>query len=279
MTKRKVGIWHNDAKAGTHEAADRLAGIIERAGAQPVMSSAMITAGERAAAQFGGCEFLCVLGGDGTLLMALDMTLPLDIPILGINMGRVGFLSELQPDQMEQGVRRALAGEGHIERRMLLEATTSDGQRALALNDVAFNRSEMAVGVLPIEYGAGGNVIDRMAGDGLIVATATGSTAYSLSAGGPVVSPHLRCILVTPICPHTLHARPVALSPDETVTVRLLTQSENASVLVDGFKRLIVPRDDHTVTIRQASVSAAFLRLDAINFFDVLHEKLSGWTH
>ena len=282
MAQCKVGIWHNDAKKGTLEAAHRLVDVLEHAGAQPVLDERLkgvLNRPDLNVHGFEGCAFLCVLGGDGTLLSALDVALPLNLPILGINMGRVGFLSELQPDQMEQGVLRALSGEGMLDRRMLLEACTGDGQRALALNDVSFNRSDLAVGILPIEYAVSGAVIDRIAGDGLVVATATGSTAYSLSAGGPVVSPRLDCILLTPICSHTLHSRPVAVSAQETVTVRVLEDSERAHVLVDGYKRLILPPDDPVVTIRRAKACATFLRLDEQNFFDVMHKKLSGWAH
>ena len=206
MAQRRVGIWYNDSKENSLETAYQLVGVLRRQGVKPVMGPMLAQAlGETASSQgdFAGCEFLCVLGGDGTLLAAVDAALDLNLPLLGVNLGRVGYLSEVQPENLARDVGRALAGEGWLDRRMLLRATTSDGGSALALNEVAFNRSENSVGILALEVSAGGAMVDRVAGDGLVVATPTGSTAYSLSAGGPLVAPGLNCILLTPICPHT----------------------------------------------------------------------------
>lgn len=278
---RYVGIWYNGSKDGVFETAACLVRAIERAGAYPVMDGALCRriGHEAACEDFAACEFLCVLGGDGTLLAALDVALPLGLPLLGVNMGRVGYLSEVQPENIERDVQRALSGESFIERRMLLEASTSAGERGLALNEVSFNRAEGTVGILALEMSAGGAVIDRLAGDGLVVATATGSTAYSLSAGGPVVAPGLDCVLLTPICSHTLHARPVVVSADQVVTVRVIDDRSRAHVLLDGRKPISLPEGDPRVTIRRAEATAAFLRLEDRNFFDVLREKLSDWTH
>lgn len=280
MEQVRIGIWPNDSKNGTLDAARRLVQLIESAGACPVTDARFASALDmpRLGGSFEGSRFLCVLGGDGTLLAALEIAVRHGLPLLGVNMGRVGYLTELQPEMMEDGVLRAIRGEGFLDRRMLLEVE-SGGERVLALNDVAFNRSETAVGILPLEFSAGGAKIDRIAGDGLVVASATGSTAYSLSAGGPVVAPGLDCILLTPICSHTLHARPVVVSADLPVTVRVLDDSTRAHVLVDGFKHLALDEDEPVVTIRKAEASVSFLRFEARNFFALMREKLTSWQH
>lgn len=282
MAQRRVGIWYNDSKENSLEAAYQLVGVLRRHGVKPVMGPMLAQAlGETASRQedFAGCEFLCVLGGDGTLLAAVDAAMALDLPMLGVNLGRVGYLSEVQPENLARDVGRALAGEGWLDRRMLLRATTSDGGSALALNEVAFNRSENSVGILALEVSAGGAMVDRVAGDGLVVATPTGSTAYSLSAGGPLVAPGLDCILLTPICPHTLRTRPVVVSADQAVQVRLMEQRGGAHVLLDGFKPLVLPSQDPTVTIRRWERTVSFLRLGHLNFFDLMRDKLSDWSH
>ena len=282
MAQRRVGIWYNDSKENSLETAYQLVGVLRRQGVKPVMGPMLAQAlGETASSQgdFAGCEFLCVLGGDGTLLAAVDAALDLNLPLLGVNLGRVGYLSEVQPENLARDVGRALAGEGWLDRRMLLRASTSDGGSALALNEVAFNRSENSVGILALEVSAGGAMVDRVAGDGLVVATPTGSTAYSLSAGGPLVAPGLNCILLTPICPHTLRTRPVVVSADQAVQVRLMDQRGGAHVLLDGFKPLPIPPRDPTVTIRRWERTVSFLRLGHLNFFDLMRDKLSEWSH
>lgn len=227
-------------------------------------------------------DILCVLGGDGTLLLSLDEALKFDIPLLGINMGRIGFLSEVQPEQLENDVTQLMRGEYAIEHRMLLSASVlgSNEPPAFALNEVAINRTGIAQGVLSIEIESGGNVIDQFSGDGIIVASATGSTAYSLSAGGPIVSPALDCILLTPICPHTLHARPVIISPKDPVIIHVHGDRNDARILIDGHKILNFEHlTNKSVLIHRADKKAQFVRLRHQNFFDLLRGKLSEWTH
>lgn len=282
MAQRSVAIWYNDSKEHSLETAYQLVGILRRQGVRPVMGPGLAAALDETPggqADFAACEFMCVLGGDGTLLAAVDAALEMDLPLLGVNLGRVGYLSEVQPEHLARDVSRALAGEGWLDKRMLLKATTGDGRGAVALNDVSFNRSEGSVGILALEVSAGGTVIDRVAGDGLVVATATGSTAYSLSAGGPVVAPGLDCILLTPICPHTLRTRPVVVSADQTVTIRVIDERSRAHVLLDGFKHLPLPAQDPTATICRCQRTVSFLRLSHMNFFDLMRDKLSEWSH
>jgi NAD+ kinase len=266
MAFQTVAIWQNDEKPGVEEVSRRLKAALSACGIRVLPDCNKLDA----------CDLMIVLGGDGTLLRAFEVVLPYDLPLLGVNMGRVGFLSEVQPEELEQDVRMLADGRYTIESRMLLETRTSSGQRAYALNEVAFNRSDSSVGVLSLCVTADGNVVDRFSGDGLIVATPTGSTAYSLAAGGPIVVPGLDCMVLTPICPHTLAARPMVVSDQKTVSVSILGDASRARVIIDG--RHVLTPDDGAVTVCRAPINMRFIRLRTHSFFELLRGKLSDWT-
>jgi NAD+ kinase len=261
-----VGIWQNDAKPGVQAVAWRLRAALEAKGLRVLPDCERLDE----------CDLLMVLGGDGTFLHAFEAAMPHDIPMLGVNLGRVGFLSEIQPDHLEEDVELLASGRYNFESRMLLEVKTASGQRAFALNEVAFNRSDSSVGVLSLSVSAGGAVMDRFSGDGLIVATPTGSTAYSMAAGGPIVAPGLDCMLLTPICPHTLAARPIVISDSQVVSVSILGDKRRARVIVDG--RYVMAPDDGPVTVCRADRNIRFVRLRPHSFFELLRGKLSDWA-
>lgn len=230
-------------------------------------------------ADFHECGCLFTLGGDGTILTALDAALESDIPILGINLGRVGFLTEVSPEELRGAASRFLTGDYTVEERMLLEINGDDGQIFYALNEVAFNRTNSMVGILTLEAYHSGVLVDRYAGDGLIVATATGSTAYSLSAGGPIVAPGADLLLLTPICAHTLTSRPVILPTEEPVRVRVTGDSENAMMMIDGRRAVELNEKSGMIRVSKSEKRARFIRFGAHNYFDLLRQKLSDWTH
>jgi NAD+ kinase len=281
LAMRKVGVWFNGTSPETLSVANKLLELLWDQGVQPVLPEEPARAlglEPRDKKELKECAFLCVLGGDGTLLSAVDIALEADVPILGINLGRVGYLTEVQPEDLKGDLDRALAGEYRLEERMLLKASTRAAS-ALGLNEVSFNRAEGSVGILTLEIRAASGVVDTLAGDGLVVATATGSTGYSLSAGGPVVSPELHCILLTPICPHTLHARPMVISADEQVVVRIKDARHGAHVVLDGHKQLPLSGEDREVTICRSQHSVRFVRLKHYNFYELMRDKLSSWTY
>lgn len=225
-----------------------------------------------------GCDVLFVLGGDGTLLSALDYAVPYQIPMLGINLGRMGFLTEVEPDELEEDVDRLFSGDFRFDDRMLMEM--DDGPRgAFSMNDVVFSRKNVTTGILSIETKVDGRFVDRLSGDGLIVASATGSTAYSLSAGGPIVTPGMECFLLTPICAHTMNARPVIASADVAVTVRVLDKPAEACAVFDGRYRFDLSPKTPGITIRRSRRVARFIRMRDRNYFELLRNKLSEWTH
>ena len=228
---------------------------------------------------YAQCEMLIVLGGDGTILRALDVAIPNDLPILGINLGRLGFLSEVEMTDIEADLNRVLDGQYSIDERMIMCVEGYDSDEMFALNEIVIDRATPEVRILSLEYEANGTTVNRISGDGLIVASATGSTAYSLSAGGPIVSPGLNCFVLTPICPHMLNVRPVVLSASDRITVRITDDRSDARAVLDSRKFIPIGGNGGTITIRRAERCAKFIRVHDRNYFDLLRAKLSEWTH
>jgi NAD+ kinase len=173
-------------------------------------------------------DLMIAIGGDGTLLYAAGLVAEHEIPLLGINRGRLGFLTDVLPQEMVSCVQAVLAGEYQADRRALLRARllspTGIEMQHFALNDVVFNRLETGR-MLDFETHIDGRYVNSHGGDGLVVATATGSTAYALSCGGPIIDPRLHVLVVAPICPHNLSDRPIVIPGDSKIDIRLSGQS------------------------------------------------------
>lgn len=185
-----------------------------------------------------GMDMLVILGGDGTLLHVATKASELDIPVVGINLGNLGFLTEVAAEEMYQALETILAGEVHIERRMMLKASVlrGDGTRTepmFGLNEVVVVKGSTER-VLRLRCWANEEYITTYKADGLIISTPTGSTAYNLSAGGPIVHYELDSLLVTPICPFMLESRPVLLSPKVRLSTQLADEAGDVKVMVDG---------------------------------------------
>ena len=283
MSVRCVGIHWNSSKPSGLEVADRLIGMLRRRGVEICLDSelsAQVSAPDCTVDQFHRCQLLIVLGGDGTILSALDRAIPNDLPILGINLGRLGFLTELETDELDDRViDRLLAEDFDIDTRTTMMVQGEDYLKYFALNDIVITRATPSVRILSLEYGANDSPVDCISGDGLIVATATGSTAYSLSAGGPVVLPGLDCFVLTPICPHTLNARPVVVSADERITVRMIDDRGGAQAVLDGRRVIKLTRERPEIVICRSARQARFVRLHEKNYYGLLRSKLSEWTH
>ena len=224
-----------------------------------------------------GCDAILSVGGDGTLLRATRLALEnhLSIPVLGVNLGRVGFLTEVEMDQLELACQKLARDEYTIEKRMMLEADIQ-GRTFLALNDVVLSRGGYSR-LIGIDTWVDQDPIGRFMADGMIIATPTGSTGYSLSAGGPIICPEVECVLLTPICAHSLQHRPVVTAPSQTVTIRLVDTEIHAMVSIDG--RETIPFESNQVlTVRKADCEARFIRLEPGNFFSKIRIKLSEWS-
>ena len=221
-----------------------------------------------------GAEAIVSVGGDGTLLRANAMAIELNLPVFGINVGRVGFLTEIELDQLEQACKKLACDDYFIEERMMLEANIA-GRRALALNDVVLSRGGYSR-LISLSACVGKEQIGQFIADGMIVATPTGSTGYSLSAGGPIVCPLVECMLITPVCAHSLQHRPVVTPPDQMVSIQLDSNLE-AVVSVDGQGPYPLS-GGQVLTVRRSDVRAKFIRLEPGQFFNKIRIKLSEWS-
>jgi NAD+ kinase len=224
-------------------------------------------------------DALVTLGGDGTLLRGARLVSGRAVPILGINLGRLGFLTSCGRDEAELALRRLAAGDYLAERRMQLEGRALDSaggarKRWFALNDVVLHKGGFAR-VLHLTVSANGDPIGTYAADGIVFSTPTGSTAYSLSAGGPVVVPTVESILVTAISPHTLAIRPLVLPADTELRVHTDDGPEELLVTVDGQVGTTFAVGD-TLLVRRADRHALIVRFPGSTFFSVLTRKL-GW--
>lgn len=224
-------------------------------------------------------DVLLCFGGDGTILHAArDATLH-DVPILGVNMGSVGFMAELERGELSLLTLLA-AGEYRTEERMMLSVRVLRGEKVLsedlALNDAVISKGSMAR-VAEMEVRADGVLVTNLMGDGVIVSTPTGSTAYSMSAGGPIVEPTSRDIIVTPVCAHQLSTRSMVLAPERLVTVQLPRGSRKHLYLaVDGGKDLRITGTER-VEISCARQSTRLIRLTERNFYQIIYQKLGGY--
>jgi NAD+ kinase len=222
-------------------------------------------------------DVLVVFGGDGTILHAARQAARDGIPILGVNLGGFGFLAEVQDRAVDDALLRVLAGDYRVDERMMLRAQVCRADRVvrelLALNDVVVTKSGYAR-LLRIRTDINDIHLATHMADGLIVATPTGSTAYSLSAGGPILHPDLDAIVLTPICAHTLNARAVVLSGAETITIRVEPTGAPSVLTVDGQEGHPLEPDD-VVRVGRAPSRARLVRLGRTGFYQLLRAKLS----
>jgi NAD+ kinase len=224
-----------------------------------------------------GCQLVIVLGGDGTLLAAARAVAGREIPLFAVNLGNLGFLTAITVDELYPELERAFRGEHRIAHRRMLHCDLWRGDRKVgeheALNDVVLTKSSLAR-MIDVEIRVANHFVATYRADGLIVATPTGSTAYSLSAGGPIIFPSVSAVCITPICPHMLTFRPVIVPDDMEIQIVSLAESESAYLTIDGQVGEPLHRAD-TVTCRRSEKSVSLIRPPKMMFFDVLREKLS----
>jgi len=220
-------------------------------------------------------DLIVVLGGDGTLLSVAPAAARAGVPVMGINLGRLGFLTEIPVSEAVATLDRFLAGDaGLVSPRWLLEARTAEIS-SYCLNDAVITKGAVSR-MIELVLGIDGRDVATFKADGLIVSTPTGSTAYSLSAGGPIVHPRVPAIVVTPICPHTLSFRPLAVPAASSVSVRLLTGGEEVFLTLDGQRGRAMAAND-TVELRKAPFELQLVTSPKRSYYDLVKEKL-GWA-
>ncbi|MDO4686108.1 MAG: NAD kinase [Corynebacterium sp.] len=231
-----------------------------------------------------GAELVLVLGGDGTFLRAADVARQVDAPVLGINLGHVGFLAEWESDSLEEAIQRVIRCDYRVEDRMTVEVRVIDSKKrelgtGWALNEVSVENQDRS-GVLDATLEVDARPVSTFGCDGVLISTPTGSTAYAFSAGGPVLWPELDAILVVPNNAHALFARPLVVSPHSTVAVESKMSSNSAEVVMDGFRKIPMPPGSRVEVVRGRR-PVRWVRLDTLTFTDRLVTKfrlpVEGW--
>lgn len=222
-------------------------------------------------------DLIIAVGGDGTMLYAAGLARDYEVPLLGVNRGRLGFLADVTPHEMINSLDQVLAGEYSRETRLMLDARIVPGNGpanvAVALNDVVLQRRETGR-MVDFETRIADRYVNTHAGDGLIVATPTGSTAYALSCGGPIIEPALDAVVLVPICPHTLSDRPIVVPARYPIEVRLLAEEDvRAEVTIDGHTLGDLKADDRLV-ISEAENRITLIHPPGYDYFEILRSKL-----
>lgn len=225
-------------------------------------------------------DCMIVLGGDGTVLQAARLTKMLRVPIIGVNLGTLGYMTEVEVPNLEESLERLIAGDYVQESRMMLggRATFADGRReeGWALNDIVISRSG-PLQIIKFNIYVNGQFLNDYSADGVIVTTPTGSTGYNLSAGGPLVEPGARLIVLTPICPHSLNQRSIVLSPEDVIEIEIPARGEsgnqNVEASFDGNHVIPLGTGDRLRIVRSEETTE-FLKLGQGSFLDVLHRKM-----
>ena len=224
-------------------------------------------------------DLAVVVGGDGTMLHVARSLASYALPMIGINLGRLGFLTDLSADRMHEGMDELLRGEFTVEERIMLQIQISNGRdnlnESVALNDVTLTKGNTGR-MIEFDTHVNSEPLGRTRGDGVIIATPTGSTAYALSAGGPILHPLLPAIVFAPICPHTLGHRPMVLDDSSTVELEILDLAgADGNVFIDGLKQLAVSGNE-VIRISRAKTVTRMVRINSHNHFTALRSKL-GW--
>ncbi|MBP1655185.1 MAG: kinase [Bacteroidetes bacterium] len=281
-----IGIVGNPDKPGLSAAVAALASRLASLGVPfvidrkllPLLGQAVVGRWGEAARDLPACiddsDLLIAFGGDGTMLGVAREIGARGTPLLGVNLGKLGFLAELNPDELEAAIPEILAGKFPVEDRTVLEATTPamPGARIMAINDIVIDKSH-SPRLIDLETYIDGAFAATYRGDGLIVSTPTGSTAYALSNGGPIVTPGSDVLGITPISPHTLGGRPLIIPEWSVIRIVAYSPSDEVMVSADG-KVEVLAAPPLEITIRRAAHSVRLLRRPDQTYFDVLRAKL-----
>jgi NAD+ kinase len=274
---KRVGIVYHPLNEGALSLAQKLADFLETRGVSSWLCSAW--EGKQVTEQVTSSNLILTIGGDGTILRAAQAVVPQSIPITGINLGQLGFMTELAADEATEKLPALLAGEGWIDERAMLEAELTNGKgqeskRFLALNDVVIARGEIAR-IIYVEATIDGEPLTTYKADGVILATATGSTGYSLAAGGPILHPNSRQFLLVPIMPH-LSLSSTLILPSETIVELRIGTIHKAILSIDGHISMPLA-GGATIAIKHSLVKTKFLRVSPkTSFYSTLEQKLKG---
>ncbi len=232
---------------------------------------------------YSDVDVLVILGGDGSILRAAAKTAVNNVPLIGINLGNLGYLTDVEQGQAKNAIKNVLNGRYNLEKRMMLQTTiyseesndkTNTKPLMLALNDIYI--AKYFSKLIELNIYVNGEYIDKYRADGVIISTPTGSTAYNLAAGGPILKPDSQMIAITPICPHTLYARPFVISSNDIITIKpSVTVRGEALVFIDGQSTHEI-NGNSIITIRRSDYYTTILKTNGLGFYDILRLKMVG---
>ena len=275
----KVGILANTKKKGSQDVVRELLKWLPDQGHQAILPEELSSWSERGQKAYSLVEFrkyaqlVVAIGGDGTILNAARILASRDVPVLGVNLGTLGFLAEVVPRDLYRAMRKIFNGKHSIEERMLLKARIGEtGHWHYALNDMVIDKGGISR-VIELHVWIDGHFVGSYKADGVIISTPTGSTAYSLSAGGPIMNPKMRAIVATPICPHSLAVRPLVIDHDEVLKVEVISDHDKMTFNVDGQESHRL-RSGDVMTARAAVPTLKLVRVGDKSFYEILRTKL-----
>lgn len=284
---RRIGVVARLRNREVVESLDRLVAFLKRDGREVIaerdtaelLADRSLAVVDRKTLQPDALDLVIVVGGDGSMLGAIRALAGLDVPLLGLNRGRLGFLTDIPPEEMETGIGRVLAGEYQLSERFLLQAAVWRQGVVVAAgnaaNDVVLHPGR-SVRMMEFELYVDGQFVYSQHSDGLIVATPTGSTAYALSAGGPILQPQLHAIVLVPLNPHSLNSRPIVIGGDSVIEIRVGVRDElRPAITCDGQYELGTGPDD-VIRVRRQHRPVRLIHPVGHNFYQICRTKL-GW--
>lgn len=273
-----IALFPNERKTHSFDLAKEIRHFLESRRIQ-------ITAEDEKAGQIGAIplskvnhadiQFLISMGGDGTLLRIAHRFNHINAPILGINLGHLGFMADVPIHDIIASLTDLLEGRYKIDERLMLETKSHSGKTLQAVNDIVLHRANN-YSLIELAISLDGIPVNNFVADGIVIATPNGSTAYSLAAGGPILSPNLDAIVLTPICPHTISNRPIVLTPHQTIEIEYLSPYDPIDVRADGLDTFLLPSKGK-ISVKRSAKKFKLVNLTRHEYFTTLRTKL-GWS-
>ena len=281
METKKIGFVTNIEKDPTLQETKKMVDFVLKKGCEVYVSETFSDVhpdviATSSSEMYKSVDFVVVIGGDGTILRVARRAAIFDTPILGINFGTLGYLADVEKVNAIDAIEKVLNGDFTIENRMMLEPYVERGcvshEINLALNEVCITNS-VCSRMIKLSVEVNGEYFDTFRADGIIVSTPTGSTAYKLSAGGPILSPHTELMTITHICPHTLYARPFVIDGNDVVRIRVQSNYNNVQMSCDGQSTVQMKNDD-VIVVKKSRYVTRIIKTTNMNFYDILRRKM-----
>lgn len=281
METKKIGFVTNIEKDPTLQETKKMVDFVLKKGCEVYVSENFSDVhpdviATSSSEMYKSVDFVVVIGGDGTILRVARSAAIFDTPILGINFGTLGYLADVEKINAIDAIEKVLNGDFTIENRMMLEPYVERGcvshEINLALNEICITNS-VCSRMIKLSVEVNGEYFDTFRADGIIVSTPTGSTAYNLSAGGPILSPHTELMTITHICPHTLYARPFVIDGNDVVRIRVQSNYNNVQMSCDGQSTVQMKNDD-VIIVKKSRYVTRIIKTTNMNFYDILRRKM-----